>query len=310
MPGFLQSQQGGAQDLYDEEELPSLHIGVDVSMVSVPVTVRKADGTFLKGLTRKSFRIHEDGKDQEITFFAEEALPTHIAVVLDISGSVRPEWGTIKYATKRFLDNLSPDDDFSLTTFNNEVKLMMPWGKRTDRVDAVLTSIYCKDETKLWDAIWVVSTEVFKGLAGKKVMIIMTDGMDNQSIVSYAEAVRAAVENEIAIYIVSKTEALRQYYEYLYPGGVPQGYFAQAESILRRLSYDTGGRVLRPNSFGQLDNIYAEVIEELRNQYTLGYTSANTAKDGSYREIRVGVSSQDARNVVITNRPGYYAPRK
>jgi len=309
MPGFSQSRQDGAPDT-DEEEIPSLSIGVDVSMVSVPVTVRKADGNFLKGLTRKSFRIQEDGKEQEITFFAEEALPAHIAVVLDTSGSVRPEWGTIKYATKRFLDNLSPDDDFSLTTFNNEVLLRMDWGKRTDRVDAVLSSVYCKDETKLWDAIWVVSTEVFKGLDGKKVMIIMTDGMDNQSIVNYAEAVRAAVENEIAIYIVSKTEALRQYYEYLYPGGVPQGYFAQAESILRRLAYDTGGRVLKPNGFGQLDNIYAEVVEELRNQYTLGYTSTNTTKDGSYREIRVGVLSQDARNATITNRPGYYAPKR
>ena len=319
MPEFLPSRQGGASGAETAatpeedavfEELPSFRIVVDASMVSVPVTVRNTDGSFHKGLTQKSFRIREDGKEQEIIFFAEEALPTYIAVVLDISGSVRPEWGTIKYATNRFLQNLSPDDSFSITTFNDEIRLRMNWGKKTDRVDAVLSSVYCKDTTKLWDAIHLVSTDAFNGIDGKKAMILMTDGMDNQSYYTYADAVRAAVENGIAIYVISKTEALLQYYEYLYPDGVPQGEFARAEAVLRRLAYETGGRVLKPNSFGQLDNIYAEVVQELKNQYTLGYISANTAKDGSYREIDVGVTTRDARNVTITARPGYYAPRK
>jgi len=315
MPGFLRSQQEGA----DVGDMPSFVIRTDVSMVSVPVTVRNADGSFYKGLTQKSFKIMEDGKEQEIVFFAEEALPTHIAIVLDISGSVRPEWGAIKYATKRFLENFSPDDNFSLTTFNDEVRLKMDWGKKTDKVDAVLTSVYCKDSTKLWDAIWTVASDVFDGIDGKKVMIIMSDGLDNDSLVSYAEAVRAAVENGVAIYIVSTTKALNNYYEYVIPQmGYARDEFmyrlqrelAQAESILRRLAHATGGRVLQSNDFGQLDNVYAEVSEELRNQYTIGYISTNTAKDGSYREIDVGVLTQDARNATIAARPGYYAPRK
>jgi VWFA-related protein len=319
MPGFLRSQQGASPDTETsavskdgpvsfEEDLPSFIIKSEVRMVSVPVTVRRQDGSFYRGLTQKSFKVLEDGKEQEIVFFAQEALPTHIAIVLDISGSVRPEWGTIKQATKRFVEHFRPDDNFSLTIFNDEVRMIMDWGNKAAPVDAKLTSVYCKGETKLWDAIWAVSTDAFNGIDGKKAMIIMTDGMDNQSITNYAEAVRAALENQISIYIVSKTEALRQYYEYLYPGGVPQGYFAQAESVLRRLAQDTGGRVLKPNSFGQLNDIYDEVSEELRNQYTLGYISTNAAKDGSYREITVGVS-RDARNPIITARPGYYAPR-
>ncbi|MDR0311402.1 MAG: VWA domain-containing protein, partial [Acidobacteriota bacterium] len=171
MPGFLQSQQDGAPDAKIsaaaddaaafEEELPVYRIGVDVSMVSVPVTVRNADGSFYRGLTQKSFRLREDGKEQEIVFFAEEGLPTYVAMVLDISGSVQPGWGAIKYSTKRFLEQLRPDDSFSIITFNNEISLKMDWGRKTDRVDAVLTSIYCKDNTKLWDAIWVAATQGF-----------------------------------------------------------------------------------------------------------------------------------------------------
>jgi Ca-activated chloride channel homolog len=279
-------------------------IGVEVNMVSVPVTVRRPESGFVKGLPKSAFHIYEDGKPQDIIFFEQEGLPTRIALVLDISGSVRSEWGTIKYATIKFIENLKPDDRFSLVTFNTQIRLKMDWGRKTDRLDSVLTSIYCKDNTKLWDAIWVVSNDVFKGIEEKKAIIIMSDGLDNESSVSYDEALQAAVRSEAAIYVVSKTEAIRRQMEYEY-NNVPQKAFANADLALRKLAYETGGRVLYPNNFGQLNNIYAQVDEELRNQYTVGYISTNTAKDGSYRHIDVRVEAPGAQ---ISARPGYYAP--
>jgi Ca-activated chloride channel homolog len=277
-------------------------------MVSVPVTVHRGEGGFYKGLSQDNFQVFEDGQRQEVVFFTQEALPTRIAIVLDVSGSVQPEWGTIKYATKRFVDNLKPDDQFSLTSFNTEIRLKMDWGRKTDRVDAVLGSIYCKDNTKLWDAIWVVCNDLFKGVKEKKAMIIMSDGLDNESSISYDDTLAAAVRSEAAIYVVSKTEAVRQAFladQNFYYNRVPQNVFVQADLALRKLAYETGGRVLYPNSFGQLDNIYAQVDEELRNQYTLGYISTNLAKDGSYRRIEVRTNARDA---TISARPGYYAP--
>ncbi len=291
-----------------ETDLPQagFKIGVEVNMVNVPVTVRGADGDFVRGLPRESFRLLEDGQPQEILFFAQEGLPVHIAIVLDNSGSVRSEWGAIRYATRRFIEQLKPGDRFSLTSFNTEIRLKMDWGTDTARLDPVLTSIYCKGNTKVWDAVWVVSRDVFRGVEGKKAMIIMSDGMDNESAVAYEEALEAAVQAEVAVYVVSKTEALRQLAQTLYRE-VPQKQFVAADQALRKLAYVTGGRVLYPNNFGQLDDIYADVDEELRNQYTLGYVSGNTNKDGSYRQIEVGVARQ---GVSITARPGYYAPRE
>lgn len=292
----------------EETDLPQagFKIGVEVNMVNVPVTVRGADGDFVRGLPRDSFRLLEDGQPQEILFFAQEGLPVHIAIVLDNSGSVRSEWGAIRYATRRFIEQLKPGDRFSLTSFNTEIRLKMDWGTDTARLDPVLTSIYCKGNTKVWDAVWIVSKDVFRGVEGKKAMIIMSDGMDNESAVTYDEALEAAVQAEVAVYVVSKTEALRQLAQTLYRE-VPQKQFVAADQTLRKLAYVTGGRVLYPNNFGQLDDIYADVDEELRNQYTLGYVSGNTDKDGSYRQIEVGVARQ---GVSITARPGYYAPRK
>ncbi len=305
----LWSQQPSNQSEPEDSDQGGFKIGVEVNMVTVPVTVRRPEGGFIKGIPQKAFYLYEDGVPQEIIFFAQEGLPTRIAIVLDTSGSVRSEWGTIKYATKRFLENLHEEDVFSLITFNTEIRLKMDWGRRIDRVDPVLTSIYCKDNTKLWDAIWIVCNDVFKGVTEKKAIIMMSDGLDNDSSITYKEALEAAVRSEAAFYIASKTEAVRQLMVYQseldrYYSRVPLEAFVAADYALQRLAHETGGRVLYPDSFGQLNNVYAEVYEELRNQYTLGYISTNTLKDGSYRRIQV---KADTPGAIISARPGYYA---
>jgi VWFA-related protein len=305
-----QTQQSQSPPGQQNQDQGQFRIKTEVNMVMVPVTVRKAAGGFIKNLPKSAFQINEDGEKQEILIFSQEAVPTRIAIVLDISGSVRSEWGTIRYATKRFVDNLKPDDQFSLVTFNTETRLKMDWGNKSDRLDDVLTSIYCKDNTNLWDTVYVVANDVFKGIRDKKAMIIMSDGLDNNSTTSYKDALAAAVHSEAAIYVVSKTQAVRLAYlidqqQQGYYAGIPEEVFVQADQALRKLAYETGGRVLFPNNFGQLGDIYAEVDEELRNQYMLGYISTNTAKDGTYRNIQVLV---DAPGAAVSSRPGYYAP--
>ncbi len=289
-------------------------IGVEVNMVIVQVTVRKPEGGFIKGLPKDAFIVLEDGEPQEISFFVQEALPMRIAIVLDSSGSVQSEWGTIRRATKKFVELLRPEDQFSLISFSSDVRLKMDWGRKIDRLDAVMTSIYCKGNTRLWDAIWVVCREVFKGINEKKAIIIMTDGLDNESTVTYKEALQAAIRSEASVYVVSKTEAIRQKMMFesslqrIY-GNIPHEAFIQADLALRKLAYETGGRVLYPNSFGQLDDVYSEVDEELRNQYTIGYVSTNTVKDGSYRRLEVRVDTR-GMPAIVSARPGYYAPEE
>jgi len=312
--GFLAQAQQPPQKPDDQrkKDQEGYKIGVEVNLITVPVTMRRRSGGFVKGLPQNKFRITEEGEEQEILTFAQEGVPTRIALVLDISGSVQSEWGAIKFATRKFTENLKPEDQFALVTFNTEIRLKMDWGRKTDRLDPVLGSIYCKGETNLWDAIYVVSNDVFTGIREKKAIIIMSDGLDNNSAISYSDALDAAIRSEAAAYVVSKTQAVKEsilnqmrnsgYYE-----GIPNEVFAQADLALRKLAFETGGRVLYPNNFGQLDNIYAEVDEELRNQYTLGYISTNQVKDGQYRHIQVAVDQPD---VIVSSRPGYFAPNR
>ncbi len=308
-----QSQEKAPQNVQEQKkDQEPFKIGVEVNLVTVPVTVRKPGGGFVNGLRQSAFQILEDREPQEIVSFAQEGVPTRIAVVLDTSGSVRYEWGSIKYSTKKFIEHLKAEDKFSLVTFEEDTRLKMDWGNESKRLDQVLTSVYCKGGTALWNAIYVVCTEVFKDIREKKAMIIMSDGLDNGSSVSYSEMLDAAIRSEAMIYVVSKTEAVRSSIMFdmaqqkIYDN-IPQELFVQADLALRKLAYETGGRVLYPNSFGQLDNIYAEVDEELRNQYTLGYISTNKVKDGGYRRIQVGVAES---GVLLSARPGYYAPNE
>jgi len=310
-PSWSQAQNPPQKTQPQQEQKP-FQIKTEVNLVTVPVSVRKPAGGFIKALPKSAFHLTEDGEEQEILTFEQEGVPTRIAIVLDISGSVQKEWTAIKYATRKFIENLKAEDQFALVAFNTETFLKMDWGNKTDRLDEVLTSIYCKDLTNLWDTIYVVGNDVFKGMRDKKAMIIMTDGLDNNSSMAYKEALEAAVRSEAAVYVVSKTQAVREAYIANQQGqgiyaGVPENEFVSADMALRKLSYETGGRVLYPNTFGQLDNIYAEVDEELRNQYTLGYISSNTAKDGSYRRIEVKVDKVEA---AVSARPGYYAPTR
>jgi Ca-activated chloride channel homolog len=306
---LLRGQQPAQPEQVNKDQnVPTIRVSAD--MVFVPVTVRRPESGFVKGVPQSAFHIYEDGKPQKIEDFAQEGLPARIAIVLDISGSVLSEWGTIKYATTKFVENLKPEDRFSLVTFNTEVRLKMDWGRKTDRLDSVLTSIYCKGNTKLWDAVWIASNDVFKEIPvdAKKAMIIMTDGMDNDSYYSYDKALQAAVRSNAAVYIVSKTEAIRRLVEFESANNpyinIPQKEFANADLALRKLAFETGGRVLYPNNFGQLNNIYAQVDEELRSQYSIGYFSTNTTKDGSYRHIEVRVEAPGSQ---VSARPGYYA---
>ncbi len=307
---IVRPQQAASGQQEPEQGQEGFKIGVEVNMVTVPVTVRRPEGGFIKGLPQSAFHIYEDGENQEIVLFVQEGVPTRIAIVLDASGTVRSEWGTIRYATRRFAEHLQPEDKFALVSFNNDIRLKMDWGRETDRIDPVMTSIYCKGSTKLWDAVWIVSTDVFQGIQEKKAMIVMSDGLDNDSSITFEEALQAAIRSEAAVYIVSKTEAVRQMLMYeaskrhVY-NDIPHEIFVRADLTLRKLAYETGGRVLYPNSFGQLGDVYAEVDEELRSQYTIGYISTNSFKDGSYRRIDVRV---EAPGAVVSARPGYFAP--
>lgn len=308
--GWLFSQETQKNPPADKSQEP-FKIGVEVNLVNLPVNARLASGGFAKGLKQEDFKVFEDGVEQEIVLFQPESVPVHVALLIDISGSVENEWGTIRTAARRFAAALSPKDQVAVVTFNMVPRLVLDWTEQANLVDKALGKVLPKGSTALFDAVYVAFDDLFKGVEGKKAVILLTDGFDNTSKVKYEEALDLAMHSEAMVYVVSETEVLRATMEYYKRKenvqiDVDAGDFAAADSILKNLSYQTGGRVLYPTNFGELGNVYAEVAQELANQYAIGYIPHNRVKDGGYRAVSIACSNPEVR---VSTRPGYYAPK-
>lgn len=296
-------------------------IRTEVNMVNLPVTVRSHTGGFVKGLKKDLFHVYEDGVEQEISLFSQEQVPAHLVLLIDISESVRYEWGSIKNAARRFVAQLGPEDKVSVVVFNHETRLIQDWTNAAAKVSTALDSVFPKGRTFLWDALYVAADEMLRDVKGKKAIILLSDGFDNcvsgidihpKRCVDYPEGLDMAIKSGAMVYVVSEVQALRNQMEFAekengYRLGIPADAFIQVDLLLKKLAFETGGKVLYPDTFGELGNVYAQVAEELKNQYSIGYVSSNTFKDGTYRKVRVAVEKE---KTTATTRPGYFAPKQ
>ncbi|MBI1745214.1 MAG: VWA domain-containing protein [Acidobacteria bacterium] len=296
-------------------------IRAEVNMVNVPVNVRAHDGGFLVGLKKGQFHVYEDEVEQEIKLFSQERVPAHVVLLTDISESVRYEWGSIKNAARRFVERLTAEDKVAVIVFNHETRLLQNWTNVSSKISGALDSVFPKGRTFLWDALFVTCDDLLKAATGKKAIVLLSDGFDNcvshidihpKRCVEYTEALDAAVKSGALVYVVSEVQALRHQMEYMAKqqgrqDDTPPEAYHHVDRLLRTLAYETGGKVLYPDSFGELGDVYAKVAEELKNQYSLGYVSTNAFKDGTYRKIRVAVEAPKAS---VSTRPGYYSPKR
>jgi Ca-activated chloride channel family protein len=284
----LLSGHGRAQIVLNPPRDPGV-IHVDVDLVNVLCTVRDKTGHFVKGLTQADFEIRQDGKPRNITHFAHEVdTPISVALLLDVSGSVTPVLGQEKAAAARFFEEvLRPTDRGMLVGF---AQLIAVWEDLTQSKTDLLTALasagpgalptgnpefHSRGGTLLYDAVVLVASQKMKRLPGRKTMILITDGEDNGSLESSAKAVLAAQDADAVIYGV-------HYNESHYRGPTTDGLCA-----LNKLCEPTGGRAFHVTDKMQLTRIFAEIAEELRNQYGLGYTPPPGGPAGTFHKLEV-----------------------
>ncbi len=296
------------------EDPGGFKIGVDVSQVFLSVTARSPGGGFYKGLTREDFQVYEDGVPQEIVNFVQENVPVSVVLLVDSSGSTRHSQASIRRAALHFAGSLGPEDRVAIITFNSDPRLILQWTNDLGNIELALESIYAKGSTVLNDALYVTFDDLLRDVEGKSAVILLTDGIDYGSRVGMEEAVELAVRSEALVYVASKLDeywanAVRLRMEYtrrgrLVPRELKDGYILSARRSLERIASLTGGRVLEAEAFSSLTEVYAEVADELKNQYYLSYIPTNTGKDGKWRRIEVRARP----GVVVRTRTGYYAP--
>ncbi|MDT4953050.1 MAG: hypothetical protein QOJ02_1188 [Acidobacteriota bacterium] len=312
----------------DEQEIDEGDvISVNTSEVMLPVTVRDASGQLVTTLTRDNFHVFEDGRQQPLSELALRQVPVDIVLMVDASSSAASNLDDFRRAVEGFAAKLGPDDRISLIKFDDRVELLQDWTRSRVQLRRSLGRITPGVFTQFNDSLLLAAREQLAHTRGRHAVIVLTDGIDSGRGYSTLEAaLRALLEAQATVYVVSNTEIERQKkraeldsllastssvirFNELRIGDLREGLrvLDASERNLAQLTTATGGRLYKPASFNELDSTYAEVAEELRHQYALYYMPLNKSRDGRFRRVRV--ETTDPSNQVSA-RIGYYAPGK
>jgi len=281
-----------------------------VSAISIAVTVHDKKGRYINDLTKEDFSIFENNEKKDITYFSHDfEAPLSLTVLLDVSGSMaiqdklEESKEALNYLATSLLDL---DDEFSLLIFaDGDVEVAMNFSNNKNYFLAVLEKTEAYGQTALNDAVGVSPEFANKGENEKRAILLITDGIENDSQYSHYKAVEIARRVDIPIYTVGYKIPLSDQYLKKYKHS-PSLTSSGIVYSLERFSRATGGKAFFINEPEKLKTFLKEIKNELSHQYILGYTSYEAAEN-EYREIKVITSKKKYK---VRTREGYYSGEK
>ena len=269
-----------------------------VNVVNVLVTVRDKQGQLVKGLAKDDFTLEEDGRVQAIRYFSPQVdQPLTIGLLVDVSGSQRTVLAEQRRASRQFLSQVlrMPNDQAFLVRFDRQVQLVQ--GLTLPELEMNTNGA---QGTALYDAI-VAAARKIAPQAGRKALVVLSDGYDTSSSVSLGAAVETAQRADALVYSIRFLD--RDVFAFEVPasqGGSPVP--REGRKALERIAKETGGGYFDLTTAETLDKIYTRIEDELRSQYSLGFTPVQNRP--GYRKIRVSVKR---KGLTIQARDGYYS---
>jgi Ca-activated chloride channel family protein len=271
-----------------------------VEVVSLNVTVVDGANRLIRDLEQADFEVFEDGANQEISFFSKTQSPIALALLLDSSASMEDRLQTAQDAATGFVQRLRAEDVAEVVDFDSRVEIRQTFTNDKAALEKAIRDAAAGGSTSLHHAIYISLKELRKIRASsaeeirRQAIVVLSDGEDTSSILSYEDVLDQAKRSETAIYTIG-----------LRPKDNGSRGFKEAEFVLKQLAFETGGRAWFPDHIGQLAGVYEQIATELASQYTIGYASKNSRRDGAWRRIVVRVKRE---NVTARTKQGYYAP--
>ena len=270
----------------------------ETAAVKVGVTVRDRSGAPITDLDQANFTVVEDGRTQTITYFARGdqehgAVQTHIGLLLDTSGSMGADIDLARKAAVRFLNTLQDAVDMTLVDFDAEVRVARYTQQDFPRMVERIRSRKLGGDTAFYDALGVY-LDGAADAEGRTVLVVFTDGGDTRSSIPFKDIMNLLRAADVTVYSVG----------FLYN----QATSIRSEQRLRltQMAEETGGEAIFPQTMKEIELAYDRVVAGIRAQYTLGYTSTNTARDGRWRRVEVKMAR--GRDLRVQTRKGYFAP--
>ena len=274
-----------------------------LDLVHLGVTVLDRRNTLIPDLQATDFEIWEDGKKQEIAYFAAgdsqggdaaAAADLHLGIMLDVSGSMDEDLRTARTAAIKFLNTLGHAKDYTVVDFDTEVRVAQFGPTDFPHLVERVRSRKAEGYTALYDAVGVY-LDTTSSQQGRKVLVLYSDGGDNSSHMRFSELIDLLKAVDVTIYTIGFLE---------HAGG---GRF-ELRTQLRQMAEVTGGYFINPTSMKDIEAAYEKVRDEIAAQYTIGFVSKNAKLDGTWRKVEVRVVKPGTKDLKIRARRGYYAP--
>lgn len=259
---------------------------VDRVVLSASVTDDRQ--RFVVGLTPSDFSLFEDDQPQTITDFAEDSRPLTLALLVDSSGSMREEIAEVHKAAVSFVETLRPVDQGLVIDFDENVYMLQDLTSDQVLLRKALEGTDAEGGTAFYDAIFAAYRRL-REVEGRRAIVLLTDGEDTNSRVTYKRVLELCRSRDIMIYSIG-----------LGVGLLDTG----VRGTLKQIAEDTGGKPYYPSSAEELGEVYQLIAQDLQSQYLITYAPTNRTLDGSWRKIRLETRAKEAR---IKTRKGYYA---
>jgi Ca-activated chloride channel homolog len=263
-------------------------------LVVLNVGVQDVHGTNVRGLKAEDFKVYEDGHPQAIKQFAAEDHPITVGIVLDASGSMRTKQAEAVTAALAFVHSSNPDDEVFVVTFNDQAVLGLPsntsFSHHTDELRAALLGRKPGGKTALYDALVLAADHLRKGKWEHKALLLISDGGDNNSAHTIAEAIQSVQRSWAAVYTIA-----------LYDPDEPEHNLG----VLHRLSKMSGGEDFAPTELAEIRPLCVRIAEDLRASYTVAYTPPHPDQLAPSRKIKVVAAGNDGRSLAVHTRASY-----
>jgi len=278
-----------------EEQDPGV-ISVDTNLVVLNVTITDAKERYVAGLKKENFSVFEDTVQQRISSFSFEETPFAAVLLLDTSASMEKKMSIARAACSRFAEGIREGDSLAIYSFGGtKVKQLQDFTESHDVHDS-LWDTQAEGETPLYDAVVKATEALAKRPERRRAIMIVSDGADTKSRVTFEDAMRQAIAASVTIYSVDLSDNA------LYKS-TPRDNGAE---VLKNFAIKTGGRFFQTPGGGKLRDAFTQTVEELRNQYTITYEPSNEKRDGRWRTIEVRINQP---KMSVRTRQGYHAAK-
>jgi Ca-activated chloride channel family protein len=280
----------------DDKDKPII---LNTDLVTMNVTVTDLYGRFVSGLKQNAFTILDENSEQKIEFFSDEDAPVSVGIIFDVSGSMNGEKiQKARQALSKFIGTSHPMDEYFLIAFNKRAQLLLDRTRNGEAVLDKLQLVQPKDNTALYDAVYLGTEKVTTGAHQKRALIIISDGQDNNSRYTFSDVRRELKESDVSVYAIG----------ILGGGDASSSEGVTGQSYLEELAGVTGGRAFFPQTNIEMDEIFERIALELRHQYSIGYRPANFNNDGKWRKLKVKVKPpRGLPRLFVRTKEGYYA---